>query len=79
MRKGGVELIAMDHVVKLIDLFHICGFLSSRSRHSWVNFNSNEWESTTNIFFAFGPFHRMGAFCFQNSSNFFSFSTFFKD
>ncbi len=37
------------------DIFHISGFLSSRSRYSWVNLKSNEWESTTNIFYVF-PF-----------------------
>ncbi len=38
-----------------MDLVHISGFLSSGSRHSWVNFKSSEWESTTNRFFEF-PF-----------------------
>ncbi len=34
----------------LIDLFHISGFLSSGSHHSWVKFESSEWESTKNNF-----------------------------
>ncbi len=59
--QGQVKVQRSCRVIKHVprhlymDLFHIYGFLSSRSRHSWVNLKSSEWESTTNIFFAF-PF-----------------------
>ncbi len=41
----------MFYVCNIMDLFDICVFLSSRSRHIWVILKSNDWESTTNILY----------------------------
>lgn len=38
-------------IVYVWSLFHITRFLSSGSRHRWVNLECNEWESATNNFY----------------------------